>query len=74
MKKGKSTRNDQIKMFEKTTHYIKSLKDSIIQKSQQIKELEGEIKFLKSKDQNILGSLDDKAMVRLSQSFESHNF
>lgn len=61
-------------MFEKTTHYIKSLKDSIIQKSQQIKELEGEIKFLKSKDQNILGSLDDKAMVRLSQSFESHNF
>ena len=50
MKKGKTTREEFVKLFTKTSAYIKSLKTNIDAKDKRIKVLERQLSGLKNDD------------------------
>lgn len=49
IRRGKSSREEQVKLFEKTAAYIKSLKSIIELKDNHIKLVEEQLKSLKNK-------------------------
>ena len=48
IKQGKTSRRETVKLFEKTSTYIRSLKDVIEEKELQVRELEKELKCARS--------------------------